>query len=76
MHDWDLKTNIDAYFLRLRDQLFASDCCGFAATATAGTMREEKPRTVRRAYRKRNRTGWRQKRRKRLYALYVEEGMD
>ena len=29
MHDWDLKTNIDGIYAA-GDQLFASDCCGFA----------------------------------------------
>lgn len=31
MHDWDLKTNIDGIYAG-GDQLFASDCCGFAAS--------------------------------------------
>jgi succinate dehydrogenase/fumarate reductase flavoprotein subunit len=31
MHDWDLKTNIDGIYAA-GDQLFASDCCGFAAS--------------------------------------------
>lgn len=30
MHDWDLKTNIDGIY-GAGDQLYASDCCGFAA---------------------------------------------
>ena len=30
MHDWDLKTNIEGVYAA-GDQLFASDCCGFAA---------------------------------------------
>lgn len=30
MHDWDLKTNIDGIYAA-GDQLFGSDCCGFAA---------------------------------------------
>lgn len=29
-HDWDLKTNLDGIYAA-GDQLFASDCCGFAA---------------------------------------------
>ncbi|MBR2571589.1 MAG: FAD-binding protein [Clostridia bacterium] len=29
MHDWDLKTNLDGLYAA-GDQLFASDCCGFA----------------------------------------------
>ncbi len=29
-HDWDLKTNIDGIYA-CGDQLYASDCCGFAA---------------------------------------------
>ncbi|MDR0689967.1 MAG: FAD-dependent oxidoreductase [Spirochaetaceae bacterium] len=29
-HDWDLKTNIDGIYAA-GDQLYASDCCGFAA---------------------------------------------
>lgn len=30
MHDWDMKTNIDGIYAA-GDQVFASDCCGFAA---------------------------------------------
>lgn len=30
MHDWDLRTNIEGIYAA-GDQLFASDCCGFAA---------------------------------------------
>ncbi len=75
MHDWDLKTNIDGIYAA-GDQLFASDCCGFAAatgyyagrkaadyakTVSFGEICEE---DVQREIR-------------RLYApLYVENGMD
>lgn len=31
MHDWDLMTNIDGIYAA-GDQLFASDCCGYAST--------------------------------------------
>lgn len=31
MHDWDLKTNIDGIYAA-GDQLFASDCAGFACS--------------------------------------------
>ncbi len=31
IHDWDLKTNLDGLYAA-GDQLFASDCCGFAAS--------------------------------------------
>lgn len=31
MHDWDMKTNIDGIYAA-GDQVFASDCCGFAAS--------------------------------------------
>ncbi len=63
MHDWDLKTNIDAYFLRLGDQLFASDCCGFAATAT-GYYAGRKAMNSTEGIPEAERTSWRQKRRK------------
>ena len=51
-HDWDLKTNIDGIYAA-GDQVFASDCCGFAAatgyyagrkaSAYADTVELEKP---------------------------------
>ena len=75
MHDWDLKTNIDGIYAA-GDQLFASDCCGFAAAtgyyagrkaadSTEGIPETEPDRLEIEAEKKR------------LYApLYVEEGMD
>lgn len=75
LNDWDLKTNIDGIYAA-GDQLYASDCCGFAAATgyyagrkaadhagevEYGTASEEEIK----------------KEMERLYApLYVENGMD
>ncbi|MDO5390351.1 MAG: FAD-dependent oxidoreductase [Eubacteriales bacterium] len=75
LNDWDLKTNIDGIYAA-GDQLYASDCCGFAAATgyyagrkaadhagevEYGTVSEEEIK----------------KEMERLYApLYVENGMD
>ncbi len=52
MHDWDMKTNIDGIYAA-GDQIFASDCCGFAcatghyagrkAAKYAGSVEQGKP---------------------------------
>ncbi len=75
MHDWDLKTNIDGIYAA-GDQLFASDCCGFACATGyyAGrkaakwtqdiALTEPDPADIDREQ-------------QRLYApMYVEDGMD
>lgn len=75
LNDWDMKTNIDGIYAA-GDQLYCSDCCGFAAatgyyagrkaadyTGSVGHMRPD-PEELK-------------KEQERLYApLYVEDGMD
>lgn len=74
-HDWDLKTNMDGIYAA-GDQLYASDCCGFAAATGyyAGrkaarasetvTLEEPDPAEI-------------QHEKERLYApLFVRDGMD
>ena len=74
-HDWDLETNLEALYAA-GDQLYASDCCGFAAAtgyyagrkaaAASGTLSLEKPEE--------DEIG---REKERLYApLYVEDGFD
>lgn len=75
-HDWDLKTNIDGIYAS-GDQLYASDCAGFAAAtgyyagrkaaeAAAGIQKAEQPDS-----------GDIEAEKKRLYApLFREDGMD
>lgn len=75
MHDWDLKTNIDGIYAA-GDQLFASDCCGFAAATGyyAGRKAADSTEGIPEAEPDRLET---EAEKKRLYApLYVEEGMD
>ena len=75
MHDWDLRTNIEGIYAA-GDQLFASDCCGFAAATgyyagrkAAEYARKAPLREIRRDDVKREK--------ERLYApLLREEGMD
>lgn len=75
IHDWDLKTNIDGIYAA-GDQLFASDCCGFAAATGYYAGRKASDYAAR--------VGLGQvdeseiaKEQKRLYApMYVEDGMD
>lgn len=77
MHDWDLKTNIDGIYAA-GDQLFASDCCGFAASTGyyAGRKASDYAKTTELADISQNREEI-DKERERLYApLYVENGMD
>ena len=75
MHDWDLKTNIDGIYAA-GDQLFASDCCGFAcatgyyagrkASDWAATIEITEPDAAEI-----------DREQERLYApMYVEDGMD
>lgn len=74
-HDWDLKTNIDGIYAA-GDQLYASDCAGFAAAT--GYYAGRKAAAASEKY------GWEEAERaqidqekQRLYApLYVEDGMD
>lgn len=75
MHDWDLKTNIDGIYAA-GDQLFASDCCGFAAATGyyAGRKAAAYTDTVELAKPDREDI---EKEKERLYApLQVDEGMD
>ncbi len=75
MHDWDLQTNIEGIYAA-GDQLFASDCCGFAAATGyyAGRKAAEYARKapLREILRENV-----EREKKRLYApLLRKEGMD
>lgn len=73
--DWDLKTNIDGIYAA-GDQLFASDCCGFAAATGyyAGRKAAKHAGSVGLAPVDRAEI---EREKQRLYApLYVEDGMD
>lgn len=75
MHDWDLKTNIDGIY-GAGDQLFASDCCGFAAATGyyAGRKAADYAASVELAPVDEEEV---EKEKNRLYApMYVENGMD
>ncbi len=75
MHDWDLKTNIDGIY-GAGDQLYASDCCGFAAATGyyAGRKAADYASSVGLAPVDKEEV---EKEKKRLYApMYVENGMD
>lgn len=73
--DWDLKTNIDGIYAA-GDQLYASDCCGFAAATGyyAGRKAASYADTVEITEAPQEELD---REMKRLYApLYVEDGMD
>ena len=73
--DWDLKTNIDGIYAA-GDQLYASDCCGFAAATGyyAGRKAASYADTVEITKAPQEELD---REMKRLYApLYVEDGMD
>lgn len=73
--DWDLKTNIDGIYAA-GDQLYASDCCGFAAATGyyAGRKAASYADTVEIMEAPQEELD---REMKRLYApLYVEDGMD
>lgn len=75
MHDWDLKTNIDGIY-GAGDQLYASDCCGFAAATGyyAGRKAADYAASAELAPID---EGEVEKEKQRLYApMYVEDGMD
>lgn len=75
MHDWDLKTNIDGIYAA-GDQLFASDCCGFAAATGyyAGRKAADYAAQVQQGPVDEAEI---EKEKNRLYApMYVEDGMD
>lgn len=74
-HDWDLKTNIDGIYAA-GDQLYASDCAGFAAAT--GYYAGRKAAAASESYQLENGDPEEILREKeRLYApLYVEDGMD
>ena len=73
--DWDLKTNIDGIYAA-GDQLYASDCCGFAAATGyyAGRKAASYAKTVDLQPVSREDV---EQEKQRLYApMYVENGMD
>ena len=75
MHDWDLKTNINGIYAA-GDQLFASDCCGFAAATGyyAGRKASEYAKASELAAVDRTEI---EREKERLYApLFIEDGMD
>lgn len=75
MHDWDLRTNIDGIY-GAGDQLYASDCCGFAAATGyyAGRKAADYASSVGLAPVDKEEV---EKEKNRLYApMYVENGMD
>ncbi len=75
-HDWDLKTNIDGIYAS-GDQLYASDCAGFAAATGyyAGRKAAEAAIGIDKAEQPDN--GDIEAEKKRLYApLFREDGMD
>lgn len=75
MHDWDLKTNIDGIYAG-GDQLFASDCCGYASATGyyAGRKAADYAETVEFGCIDPAEV---EREEQRLYApMYVEDGMD
>ena len=73
--DWDLKTNIDGIYAA-GDQLFASDCCGFAAATGYYAGRKAAAFAKTAALSPVSETAVAEEK-QRLYApLYVENGMD
>lgn len=75
LNDWDLKTNIDGIYAA-GDQLYASDCCGFAAATGyyAGRKAADHAGEVEYGIASEEEI---KKEMERLYApLYVENGMD
>lgn len=75
IHDWDLKTNIDGLYAA-GDQLFASDCCGFAASTGYYAGRKAAAAAQKTDFGQIADTDV-AKEKERLYApLYVQDGMD
>ena len=75
MHDWDLRTNIEGIYAA-GDQLFASDCCGFAA-ATGYYAGRKAAEYARKAPLREIRRDDVEREKERLYApLLRKEGMD
>ncbi|MBT9777758.1 FAD-dependent oxidoreductase [Clostridium sp. MCC353] len=75
MHDWDLKTNIDGIYAA-GDQLFASDCCGFAAATGYYAGRKAADAIEGMELTEADREDI-EKEKARLYApLYVEDGLE
>ncbi|MGI6070542.1 MAG: FAD-dependent oxidoreductase [Blautia sp.] len=74
-HDWDLKTNIDGIYAA-GDQLYASDCCGFAAATGYYAGRKAAAASEGFDLEKPDRDDI-EREKERLYApLYVKDGMD
>ncbi len=75
LNDWDMKTNIDGIYAA-GDQLFASDCAGFACCTGHYAGRKAAEYTDQVALEEYD-TEEAKKEKERLYApLYLEEGMD
>ena len=75
IHDWDLKTNLDGLYAA-GDQLFASDCCGFAASTGYYAGRKAAAAAKNTDFGEIAESDV-AKEKERLYApLYVENGMD
>ena len=75
IHDWDLKTNLDGLYAA-GDQLFASDCCGFAASTGYYAGRKAAAAAKNTDFGQISESDV-AKEKERLYApLYVEDGMD
>ena len=75
IHDWDLKTNLDGLYAA-GDQLFASDCCGFAASTGYYAGRKAASAAKKTDFGQISESDV-AKEKERLYApLYVEDGMD
>lgn len=75
LNDWDLKTNIDGIYAA-GDQLYASDCCGYAASTGyyAGRKASDYAKTVELGEVDQAEV---EKEKERLYApMKVEDGMD
>ena len=74
-HDWDLKTNLDGIYAA-GDQLYASDCCGFAAATGYYAGRKAAKASEEFGFEEPEREEIEAEKR-RLYApLYVQDGMD
>ncbi len=75
IHDWDLKTNLDGLYAA-GDQLFASDCCGFAASTGYYAGRKAASAAKKTDFGQISESDV-AKEKERLYApLYVEDDMD
>lgn len=75
LNDWDLKTNLDGIYAA-GDQLYASDCCGFAAATGYYAGRKAAEAAEKTDFGTPD-EAFLESERQRLYApLFVEDGMD